>query len=85
MPDVETEIRLIEMYGSRVIAVTLNGTGGSPDELQGYARRLSDVAGIPVVLPLQEAAYGMPTLMPLITRFIQEHDRLPDTSVRIGK
>ena len=82
LPGVEEEIRLIEMYGSRVIAVTLNGTGGSRDQMETYAKRLEETARIPVIQPLAQGAEGMVKLMPVIREFIKEHHRLPDTTPR---
>ena len=77
LPDIESEIRLIEMYGTKVIAVTLNGTGGSSENLSSYARSLEKKTGIPVVCPLKES---MEKMLPVLKQFIQDHDQLPDTT-----
>ena len=57
------------MYGARTLAVTLNDTGLSADELiacqQDYERNL----GIPVLRPLQE---GLDRLVPVIQEYIEE-------------
>jgi len=77
LPDIESEIKLIEMYGAKVIAVTLNGTGGSSDELSSYARSLGEKTGIPVVCPLEEP---MENILPVLRQFVQDHDQLPDNT-----
>ncbi len=77
LPDVENEIKLIEMYGAKVIAVALNGNGGSSEELSSYARFLEQKTGIAVVCPLKEP---MEKVMPVLRQFIQDHDHLPDTT-----
>jgi len=77
MPDIESEIKLIEMYGTKVITVALNGTGGSREDLSSYARFLEEKTGISVVCPLEEP---MEKILPTIRQFIQDHDQLPDTT-----
>lgn len=79
LPDIDSEIKLIEMYGTKVIAVTLNGTGGSKAALSAYARRLEQNTGIPVICPLTDP---MENILPVLKQFIQEHDHLPDTTPR---
>ena len=68
LPGVEEEIDLIAMYGARTLAVTLNGTGGSIEDLAAYRDMLSRKIGLPVILPLQE---GVGELVPDIRDFIQ--------------
>jgi len=65
------------MYGTKVIAVTLNGIGGNREDLDSYARQLEKKTGIPVVCPLEES---MEKILSVIQQFIQEHDHLPDTT-----
>ncbi len=77
LPDIESEIKLIEMYGAKVISVTLNGTGGSRRDLDSYARRLSEKTGIPVFCPLEES---MENILPVLKQFIHEHELLPETT-----
>lgn len=79
LPDIDSEIKLIEMYGTSVIAVTLNGTGGSKEELLSYSRALEKRIGVPVICPIEET---MDKIMPVLERFIVDHDRLPDTTAR---
>ena len=54
LPDVESEIALIEMYGAGVVAVTLNGEGMTHEELVSYRHGLAGRISQPVVLPLEE-------------------------------
>ncbi len=77
LPDIESEIKLIEMYGTKVIAVTLNGSGGTKDELASYAKTLEKKRGIPVICPMEES---MEKFLLVIERFIRDHDHLPDTT-----
>ncbi|WP_022665887.1 DUF1611 domain-containing protein [Desulfospira joergensenii] len=82
LPDLETEIRLVELYGSRVIAVTLNGQGGSCEELHRYGRDLEERINIPVILPLENSPAGMGRILPVVAKFIRNHKNFPDTSRR---
>lgn len=77
LPDVESEIKLLQMYGTKVIAVALNGSGGTREELSQYAENLEKETGIPVVCPMEET---VEKVLPLMEQFIREHDDLPDTT-----
>ncbi len=77
LPDIENEIKLIEMYGTKVIAVALNGNGGSSEALSSYAKELEEKTEITVVCPLKEP---MEKILPVLRQFIQDHDQLPDTT-----
>ncbi|ACN14311.1 conserved hypothetical protein [Desulforapulum autotrophicum HRM2] len=79
LPELESEIKLIEMFGTKVIAIVLNGTGGSDSALKSWGQRIGKSTGIPVVCPMLES---MDKLLPLIRQFIQDHDLLPDTTAR---
>jgi uncharacterized NAD-dependent epimerase/dehydratase family protein len=80
LPDLEDEIKLIEMYGTRVIAVTLNNSGSTPDTLEAYRSKVQDRIKIPVILPLEES---LEDIVPVLEQFIQDHHRLPDTCKRL--
>nr|WP_320191458.1 DUF1611 domain-containing protein [uncultured Desulfobacter sp.] len=54
LPTVEDEIKLIEMYGAKVIAVTLNGEGGSREDLVRYVQQLKTTTQLPVLDPLND-------------------------------
>lgn len=78
--DVEKEIELIRLYGAEVLAVTLNGEGGTNEELIEYQKNMEDKLGIPVIRPLEE---GMKPIIPLIRHYIDMHERLnPVTELR---
>lgn len=79
LPDVESEIKLMEMYGTRVIAVTLNGKGGTAEALSKYSQELEKRLGLPVVMPLEQ---GVARLVQVIQQFMQDHDDLPDVTPR---
>ena len=79
LPCLEDEIRLIEMYGTRVVAVTLNGAGVPTAELAACAADLQERIGLPVVMPLEEAP---DRLLPVIRQFMLDHETYPDTTVR---
>lgn len=67
---IESEIELIKMYGSEVLAVTLNGEHMTLDELKKYQNDLQEKLDIPVVLPLEEGVEGLlPVLKNYINRF----------------
>lgn len=72
IPPVADEIRLIGLYGARVLAVTLNGKGLTADRLRAEQERLQAELGIPVVRPLEE---GVESLIPVIRRFMVEETR----------
>ena len=61
------EIDLIRAFGARVLAVTLNGEGLSPEALREHRQRLSAELALPVVLPLEE---GVDALLPVVREFV---------------
>jgi uncharacterized NAD-dependent epimerase/dehydratase family protein len=63
IPSVESEIKLIEMYGSKVIALALNTGGCTRDEAFAYQKQYEADLGIPVLLPLEE---GVEKVVPLL-------------------
>jgi len=72
LPDVKGEIELIRMYGAQTLAITLNGEGGTQEELADYRQELAQQLQLPVVCPLQE---GTAALLPVIRQFISRHHR----------
>ncbi len=78
VPSLESEISFVEKYGSRVIAVTLNGQGGSSGDLKNYANDMQQKLGIPFLRPLEDE---MSKLVPIIRSFIRDHDRYPSTTL----
>jgi uncharacterized NAD-dependent epimerase/dehydratase family protein len=79
LPTLGDEIRLIEMYGTRVIAVALNSEKSIPKTLEHFRSTAQKQLGIPVVLPLEAS---VDALIPVLAQFIKDHDRLPDTCRR---
>jgi uncharacterized NAD-dependent epimerase/dehydratase family protein len=71
LPRVEDEIKLVEMYGAKVIAVTLNGEGCSREDLVQYAQELNAATQLPVLDPLND---DVSTLLPVIRAFIDDYD-----------
>ena len=68
LPTVEGEIKLIEMYGAKTLAVALNGDGGNPEQRIAYQKKLADKLQIPVISPLEE---GVEPLLDNIREFIK--------------
>ncbi|MBO6576662.1 MAG: DUF1611 domain-containing protein [Rhodothermales bacterium] len=54
LPTVEQEMALIAAYGSRVVAVTLNGEGMDSSQLDAYHNDLQSRLDVPVVQPLRD-------------------------------
>ena len=79
LPELEDEIRLMEMYGTRVIAVALNNEKSTPQSLEAYRSAVQAQLDIPVILPLEET---VDALLPLLEQFMKDHDQLPDTCRR---
>lgn len=69
IPSIESEVALIKMYGSEVIAVTLNTHGMTLVEAREKQNILRGVLKIPVVLPLED---GVGEVVEVIKRKILE-------------
>lgn len=67
IPAIETEIALIRLYGSEVLAVTLNEENQTEEEMQKHQSELSQRLGIPVLRPLKE---GVDRLLPVIKNYL---------------
>ena len=65
--DVESEVELIRKYGSKVLAITLNGEGMTTNELIAYQEALQHKMNIPVIRPLND---GVKALLPYIKSFV---------------
>ena len=69
IPDVLSEIRLIEAYGTKVIAVGMHTEGCTQEEAKTLRQRYEQVLARPVLLPLQEGVDKLiPDLKHLITQ-----------------
>ncbi|MEM1120291.1 MAG: DUF1611 domain-containing protein [Bacteroidota bacterium] len=67
IPSLPSEIQLIESYGTKVLAVTLNEKGMTESDLQKYQAKMTAELGIPVVRPLSE---GMEAILTSIKPFL---------------
>jgi uncharacterized NAD-dependent epimerase/dehydratase family protein len=65
---VAAEIGLIEYYGARVLAVTLNEEGLNDDEVARIQTELETDLGIPVLRPLRE---GVERLVPVVRAYLE--------------
>lgn len=54
LPSVESEIKLIESYGSKVMALSLNTHNCSPDEAKQFQQKFEQEFKLPVLLPVME-------------------------------
>jgi len=68
IPSVESEIKLINCYGSDVIALMLNTTGLTIKEANLIKKSYSEKLGIPVLFPLEE---GVDTLVQVLINLKQ--------------
>jgi uncharacterized NAD-dependent epimerase/dehydratase family protein len=68
LPAVESEIALIRLYGSEVIALALHTKGCSETEIGDYRREYTERTGLPVLLPLQN---GVEEILPVISSLIR--------------
>lgn len=69
IPSLESEIALINMYGSKVIAVALNTEHCTTEEANTFREAYETRLGIPVVLPLQE---GCGRMVPLLRNLVND-------------
>lgn len=63
IPSLETEIALISLYGSKVLAIALNTENCSAEEAERYKQSYEAQFNIPVLLPLTE---GCDRIVPLL-------------------
>ncbi|WPP48553.1 DUF1611 domain-containing protein [Catalinimonas niigatensis] len=71
IPSLESEVKLIEMYGAKVFAITLNEQNLSPEQAQAYKTQYEQALGIPVLIPLQES---LDSLAPIIQKMIETYE-----------
>ena len=67
IPPISQEIALIEMYGSKVLAVTINTQQLTPEQAQHYKQHYQEELQLPVILPVEE---GVGELLPLIQTLV---------------
>jgi uncharacterized NAD-dependent epimerase/dehydratase family protein len=68
IPSVESEVELIEKLGSKVLAIALNTTGCTTDEMSGYKNKYEASCKLPVLLPVQE---GVDKIIPELKKLIK--------------
>lgn len=70
IPSVESEIELIKMYGSKVIALAVHTGGCTLEEAKKYKKEYIEKTGLPVLLPLEQ---GMKEIIPVIKELVSKH------------
>lgn len=70
IPSIESEIELVALYGSKVLAVALNTEDCTPEEAIRFQRDYEDRLGIPVLLPLSE---GCQRIIPVLKSLCPSH------------
>jgi uncharacterized NAD-dependent epimerase/dehydratase family protein len=68
IPSVESEIAIIEQFGSKVIALAMNTEGCSNEEAIAIQASMQSALQIPVLLPIQE---GVAPLIPVLKSLLQ--------------
>ena len=63
LPSVSSEMDLIKMYNSEVIALALNTRGCTPDEAKKAKENYEKLLGIPVLLPLEEGVQEIASIV----------------------
>ena len=69
----QRELDLIRLYGSQVLAVTLNTAKLSSEQARNWQKQLESTHNIPVILPLEE---GMERLSDITTHYITRFNPL---------
>jgi uncharacterized NAD-dependent epimerase/dehydratase family protein len=68
IPPVAQYLKLIELYGSSVVAIALNTEGCSPEEALDFQASLHQQTGLPVVLPLEQGVAPIAQLLHQLVR-----------------
>ena len=68
IPSVASEIALIKMYGSSVIAIAINTEHCTTEEAYQYQAKMEQELGLPVLLPLHE---GVGKMIPLLKNLLK--------------
>lgn len=69
IPGLQSEISLIAMYGSTVIAIALNTEDCTDEEAREFAAELEKELHIPVLLPLQD---GVGEIVPVLKKLVNK-------------
>jgi uncharacterized NAD-dependent epimerase/dehydratase family protein len=67
LPTVASEIELIKLYGSKVIAIALNTEHCSNEEAFAFQKKYEKELNVPVLLPLQE---GVEKIIPVLKQLL---------------
>ena len=67
MADIADDIKIIQLYGSEALAITLNGEGVAEADREGVRAELEQRLGLPVFLPLEQGVSG---ILPLLRDFV---------------
>jgi uncharacterized NAD-dependent epimerase/dehydratase family protein len=68
IPTLESEMELISLYGSKVIALALNTEDCTEEEMHAYRAVYEKSLGIPVLLPIQE---GCDRIIPVLKSILK--------------
>ncbi len=68
IPSLQDVIKMVEMYGSKTIAITLNTAKMNVDEARTYAVKMEKELNMPVIMPLED---GVDALIPMFTKMIK--------------
>lgn len=71
IPSIESEIELIKLYGSQVIALALNTEFCTNEETLNFQKSFEESLKIPVLLPLQE---GCDKIIPVILKSFKQRN-----------
>ena len=69
LPELKDEVALIGIYGAPTVAITLNSSGMTEDEVRRAASKYQEELGIPVILPLED---GVEALVPVFEQMIKK-------------
>ncbi|RNI22436.1 DUF1611 domain-containing protein [Rufibacter latericius] len=69
IPPLSTEIQLIELYGAKVLAVTLNTAGLTLEQARQYQKQYQEELNLPVILPLEE---GVAPIIGLVKQVLEQ-------------
>ena len=62
-PSLKSEIELIKLFGSEVIAISLNSENATEEAMQAYKEQIQDKTGLPVFAPLTDGVKGLTSVV----------------------
>ena len=69
IPSVESEIEIIQKFGSEVVALALNTEDCTLEEAKQFQQEYTERLSIPVLMPLQE---GLAPVVPIIRQLVEK-------------